>query len=380
MITTLKLTNFKSHKDTVLSLSNLTLLTGINGSGKSSVIQSLLLLRQSFLKTRLMFGIDLNNPLCQLGIGDDVLYKFSDSGIIKIEITNEEDVFSFSFDAGDNLDSSFLSKQQYSENITRDQLEKISLFNNGFQYVSTNRWGGKSSFPRDDFETIQQGQISLNLGQGELVAHFLHKNASKDTFNYLYDGKPYSLLEQVICWVEKISPNIIIEVQKDLGTTFNITYGYKGDDSHKSITNLRAENIGYGISYSLPIIVALVSAKPGDLLIIENPEGHLHPAGQAELIKLISRVAMNGIQVIVETHSDHIIRGVLVATKLHQNGAEGELSKEKVKIYYMRGKDPMHSSIIEEIKLSEGGVLSFQPKGFFDQDEIDYYYLNVMKG
>ena len=61
---------------------------------------------------------------------------------------------------------------------------------------------------------------------------------------------------------------------------------------------------------------------------------------------------------------------------LNQNGFEGELSREKVKIYYMRGKDPTHSSIIEEVKLSEGGALAFQPKGFFDQDEIDYYHLN----
>lgn len=60
MITHLKISNFKSHKVTSLRMSNLTVLTGVNGCGKTSVIQALLLLRQSFLKGRLAGGLDLN--------------------------------------------------------------------------------------------------------------------------------------------------------------------------------------------------------------------------------------------------------------------------------------------------------------------------------
>ncbi|MDR1023283.1 MAG: AAA family ATPase [Prevotellaceae bacterium] len=63
MIIKLKIANFKSHKNTELNTGNLTVLTGINSSGKSSVLQSLLLLRQSFKKGRLSEGLDLNEPL-----------------------------------------------------------------------------------------------------------------------------------------------------------------------------------------------------------------------------------------------------------------------------------------------------------------------------
>ena len=53
----------------------------------------------------------------------------------------------------------------------------------------------------------------------------------------------------------------------------------------------------------------------GELIVIENPETHLHPKGQANLAKLIALVAEQGVQIIIETHSDHIINGLRVATK-----------------------------------------------------------------
>lgn len=376
MITKLKISNFKSHKDTEINLSNLTVLTGVNGSGKTSIIQSLLLLRQSFVKTRLMYGIDLNYPLCTVGIGDDALYKLANESVITFEIWEGNELLSFSFDTKDSLDKSFLPLKEYSKNIDRTRLEQLPLFNTHFQYISTNRWGGKSTFPRDDYEAVQQHQISLNLGQGELVAHYLFNNAANDSFNYLFDEKNYSLIDQVVAWEERISPNVFFDVQKGFGgTTFSLLYGYRGDEKHKTISGLRAENIGFGISYSLPIIVALISAQPGDLIIIENPEAHLHPAAQAELARLISRVASNGIQIIVETHSDHIINGILIATKLSEQGHHEEIGLEKTKIYFWGGKDADHAAIKEEVLFEGGGHLKYQPKGFFDQEEKDLLHL-----
>lgn len=76
-----------------------------------------------------------------------------------------------------------------------------------------------------------------------------------------------------------------------------------------------ALNTGFGITYVLSVLVAVLFAPKGSLVLIENPEAHIHPAAQAALMKLISRAAEHGVQIILETHSDHVINGALVALK-----------------------------------------------------------------
>ena len=76
----------------------------------------------------------------------------------------------------------------------------------------------------------------------------------------------------------------------------------------------RATNVGFGLSYTLPVIVALL-APAGALCLIENPESHLHPKGQTKLAELAVRASRAGVQVFVETHSDHFMDGVRIAVR-----------------------------------------------------------------
>lgn len=87
MITHTTVKNFKSHRETSLSLSCLNIFTGLNGVGKSSVFQPLLLLRQSYLKNRLHEGIDLNKPLCKIGLVSDARYQYANDEVIEFEFT-----------------------------------------------------------------------------------------------------------------------------------------------------------------------------------------------------------------------------------------------------------------------------------------------------
>ena len=378
MITRLKVSNFKSHKNTELHLRNLTLLTGINGCGKTSVLQALLLLRQTYKKNRLMQGLDLNNPLVNIGIGNEALSQFAEKGEIGFEIDEDGQMLDFCYDATNSLNASFIPVAHYSENIKEDTLRDKSLFSNNFQYISALRWGGRSNFPKDTYTVETEGQMSNEKGQCELIGNFLHYYSSKFTYNYFTgnEEQPLSLLDQVIDWEQLISPGVYLRVEPSADkTSYNVLYDFISKGDTKPVKDLRAENIGFGISYTLPVITALTYSERGSLIMIENPEAHLHPDGQVELARLMALAAERGVQLIIETHSDHIINGVLKACLDAERGERG-IERNNVAIYYFGGKDNRNVSLYEEVKVVEGGQLEYQPKGFFDQQEAYQDYLN----
>lgn len=119
-------------------------------------------------------------------------------------------------------------------------------------------------------------------------------------------------------------------------------------------------NVGYGIPYVLPLVVALLTADPEGLLIIENPESHLHPRGQSKMADLIARVAGQGTQIICESHSDHLINGIRIAAK------KGVLLSCDLSIVYFE-KEPDQMTRTTEIKVDRDGNLSEYPEGLLDE-------------
>lgn len=377
MIKKLHLKNFKSHRDTLLEIKPLTVISGVNNIGKSSVLQSLLLLRQSFNKKRLTAGLDLNMPLVSIGIGNDALYRLAQEPILSIGITTDDMELDFNFDVGKALTESFIPIAEESKmKIKSESVD--ALFKDNFQYLSANRWAGRSDYPKASYEVNTEKQISLNNGQGELLGNFLFTYQGQPTYNYTGFGdenQSLSLLDQVNFWENEISRGITINVQQNPDNTgYKVIYGTKGKGLQKSIEGLRAENVGFGVSYSISIVTALLSAEPGALIMIENPEAHLHPEGQAKLAELICLVAQRGVQVIVETHSDHIINGVLVNCKRFEKVGRG-IDRENVSMYYFNGQDENHAVLYDEIKILSEGEIEYQPKGFFDRIESDREYL-----
>jgi predicted ATPase len=369
MITRLNIKNFKSHSRTELDLSCLNILSGLNGTGKSSVFQALLLLRQSYLKNRLDEGIDLNKPLCHIGSVKDALYQYAEDDLIEFELKTEQQALSCLFQAHE-LGSTFLD---CTNKIHLPDLNRINLFNRNFQYLSAARLSPQETYPKDTYSVEKERQLSSEMGKCELIAHFLHYYGKKEKIrfeNLKHPGTRFDdLFSQTNAWTAEISPNINVIV-KDNEKNFEIGYQFNLEGGEFPTNEFRAENTGFGISYSLPIIVAILAAEKDAVLLIENPESHLHPRGQSKLAELAALAAQNGVQIFMETHSDHIINGTLVAVKKYGTGGKG-ISHDKVRIWYFDRDETCHATRAEEVPVLEGGRIMHPPKGFFDQFKMD---------
>ena len=375
MIKNLKIKNFKIHSNTNLELSNLNILTGLNGTGKSSIIQSLLLLRQSYEANVLSSGLLLNMPLCEIGQIKDAIYEGGDTDQIEFNLNTES--------LGD-ISWRFRPKNRdYEQNFipiigeSPNHLNTLSLFNSNFQYLSAARFSPRESYPLDTNAVVTKRQISLEKGQGELAVHFLHqygvyKKESIKSKIMKHDSQDLDdLLSQTNAWESEISPGVNIHPNL-AGKSFALKYSFnKGNDT---TSQFGAENVGFGLTYALPIIVATLSSAKGSLLLIENPEAHLHAKGQAKLAELLALAAQSGVQIIIETHSEHIINGILVACKKFESTEKG-INKDLVRIYHFLRDEKEHASIIEQVRILQDGKIDKQPDHFFDQTELDLKFL-----
>lgn len=367
MINTIRLVNFKSHKDTTLELANLTVLCGQNGVGKSSLIQGMLLLRQTHNKSRLDDILDLNKPLCFIGKTKDALYLYADdeSGLdLSIVLRDEKESYSWVFDT--SKENSFLKRINDLDDSAG--YEEMALFKNNFQYISASR---SSTYDSDDYAVQIENQISVNQGKGELVAQYLYSYGKslrvEEALLHSSENERF-LIDQTSAWEREISKGVILEAKKN-GDGYSIEYRFNNLE-FGATEGFSSENVGFGLSYALPIIVAILSSSPGSLVLIENPEAHLHPYGQSKLAELICLAANCGIQIIVETHSDHLINGILVQSKKFENEKKG-IDRSHLKIYSFDREDVSHSTVATEIRIGENGRIQNRPTGFFDQLGID---------
>lgn len=353
MITRLTIENFKAFQYAELNLTELNLLTGINGVGKSSVLQALLLLRQS----RGIDGLALKGPLIDIGLGRDALNAQASNDQIKMELW---------FAAGGAVSFNFrsISDGDYLPGIpieSPDFRKDHSLFVDGkFQYLNAERKSPSVIFPASSYQVQQLRSVGKN---GEFTVHFLAQyQRDPIVLESARIAKSNTLLDQVDAWFQRISAGtrLTTTYRPDLNVA-TLTYRFEmGENVTPDFTPV---NVGFGFTYVLPIIVAVLAARPGDLLLIENPESHLHPQGQAQLGALLACAASDGVQLIIETHSDHLLNGVRVAVK------EKNIKPEQVSVYYFE-RDPDAEEHVTEIvqpAIDANGRLSQQPRGFFDE-------------
>lgn len=363
----LELKNFKAFRELDLELRPLTLLSGMNGMGKSSVLQSLLLLRQSYLQRSEVvtkqgqLKLILNGELVELGTDSDIFFdrlqyvpEVSELGFLLHEenIGKYQWLYEYDLSSADVL----VTKPSTEKNTTT--FYETNLFQDNFHYLQAERIGPRTAFGMSDYLVRQRRQLGR---AGEFTAHFLNEWRLDKVSNALLHPKDNSngLFNQVTAWMSEISPGTEIEItpHADMDVV-SVRYGFPGTKT------FRSTNVGFGITYTLPVLVALLSAQPGYLVLLENPEAHLHPRGQAQLGNLLARAADTGVQIIVETHSDHILNGMRIAVK------KRIIEPEDIVIHYFHrenGNGTQKEVQVASIEVNKYGKLTKWPLGFFDE-------------
>lgn len=361
MLSSLTLKNFKPFENQSFSLKPLTLLTGLNSTGKSSVLQSLLLLRQSSQQDELLdrVGLVLNGDLVSIGTGQDALFKRAKEDVITLKVGMNNDIKgTWTFDCDRQSDIMRISTLS----IADGSVYNSGLFNDNFHYLKAERIAPRNYFQMSDFKVRQHQQIA---SQGEFTTHFLSINEYKKIpHSQLSHPSAQSdiLKSQVEAWLGEISPGTRVDIELHSGMdVVNLQYSYEDNNSYRST------NVGFGITYTLPIIVAILSASSDTLILLENPEAHLHPRGQSKMGELIALAASCGIQIILETHSDHVLNGIRKAVKYKK------LEADKVQINYFERylKKGQPTTEIITPRIYQSGGIDRWPDGFFDQAEKD---------
>lgn len=357
MIKRIKIKNFKCFSDIELELGNVNLLAGSNGCGKSSFIHAFLLLKQSVDQ-----GVNL---------GDLYLYgKYVDLGTAKEVICEsaEEDKIIICIENGEGECLTFAPKYEADKYILKAErpayneilkVSRFNLFSSSFEYISAERITPQNIFSAISFEE--------ELGkQGQNTISFLEEQGLKlqvDSRLCVPGTKECDLLNQVNAWLDLLFDGFKLNITT-VAEADAVSLRYQEQvENYVSIPH-RAINVGFGITYVLPVLVALLKVQKDAFIIVENPEAHLHPKAQRIMGEIILRSASVGAQIILETHSDHILNGIRIGVRKGIIQEPGQVKN----FFFTRENIGMGYHVnVYAPEIDEEGNIDLWPEGFFDE-------------
>jgi predicted ATPase len=246
----------------------------------------------------------------------------------------------------------FPGESRPDENHLANRLLRLS-------YLTAERVGPREVYPLEDPRSTQ-----VVGPRGESAVSLLYWGRDEKVIDRLIvDEAPPTRLQQVGVRMNEFFPGCSLDVQP-VPQANGVTLGLRTSDEtgfHRPI------HVGFGLTQVLPIVVAALSGQANDILLIENPEVHLHPAGQAKIGAFLTTVAAAGIQVILETHSDHVLNGVRRSVKA------GVINHENVVCHFFRDRAIEADQVISPT-IDKDGNVDVWPDGFFDQFDKDMNY------
>lgn len=365
----IRIKNFKCFVDKEIILSNLTVLAGGNGAGKSSVIQSFLLFAQSLNSSSsidLSKKLYLNDYYTELGNSKSLLNYDANSEIIEFQfIDNNKKSINFKYKYDEEIDSNIFELLNRDEIIENLKESNALNFVNYFEFIGADRLGPKTFHHTDkNFTELRVGKI----GEYSALIFEKHKIETLPNGKNLRDNVN-NILSSIFGFV-----NIETEFNKKANIAM---FGIK---NHPLSTEYESPvNMPYGVSYVLPIIISCLvrqidknkilenyssKQEENEIIIIENPEAHLHPSAQSKLGYFLAKMS-SYLQIIIETHSEHIINGIRLAT------LDDDVNNDEISINFFSSDVKSFEPNIQNIRIDKFSDLSDWPKGFFDQQAMD---------
>lgn len=416
MLTHLKLENFKIWRSTgPMRLAPLTLLLGTNSSGKSSLIQSLLLMRQTVKGDDAGLDLNLGNPdaddTVTMGQFRDLLCRHGQA----TETTPDSQVgieFRWQPHGSATADTTMFSARYRAGPAGSAELDALRLGQDGqgftvlrrkpgiyrLQLATRQRPEGQSADFRPErsfaFSAATLNKLGPLADEIRPVGPALLDELSRIIYlgpvrqlarrDYVWSGrmpahigddggravdvliasgvaqqaKPGSageagrIFREAEQWLKTLEIADGLQVRA-LGSSARYELLVKHRDT---VVNLK--DVGVGVSQVIPVVVAALFAKPGHIVIVEEPESHLHPLAQAKLAELLAKIsAERGVQFIVETHSEHLFR------RLQTLIARQEVQPEQAALYFVERDG--QAAKLRELHVDDFGRLTNWPDKFF---------------
>lgn len=357
----LSIRNFKCFSNQDIQIKPLTVLVGTNGSGKTTVIQSLLLLKQFFDK------VIANSKSAEINLQDVFAFnlgQFEDN--LNENVNNE---FSFKL-TDDNLEEFSVAFNSTNDShygaLGRKANKKLTDFwlNNNLYFLSAERMG-----PRQISQVLHYEFPNCGI-HGENTAGVLSKLGLefKVDNSRIFNDPAYSesnrLKNQTTEWMNYLLPGTKVDYANVHGLPVAHLRFSKDSANYVSSTGT-----GFGLTYVLPIIVNGLVAAPNSIFIVESPESHLHPKAQSRLGEFLTKLVLSGINVIIETHSEHIITGI------QKSILNNTIKHDSAIINYFDSHGRKSESRLTEIYFDEMAKIDKWPEGFFDQKIIDMRHI-----
>ena len=340
MLETLKIKGFKSIDDQTFELKPLTVLTGLNSSGKSSVIQALLMLSSSVSKST-----ELNGYIKKFSDFNEVRNKYTNAKLISLYADEADGAFSIEY--------KIFPQNEMGPSVIFEVASgwRTLEFETNLYYISSNRIG-----PED--LALYDNSIKFGI-DGKYVFGYFEQCKDKKVQDNLAANKDHNTLDgQVSYWLEYIL-GIELRVVTQKITQSNVKVAFDSENL-KSISPF---NLGAGNSYLAKILIMGLTCEQNNIFIVENPEIHLHPKAQSMLADFFVFLANAGVQVVVETHSEHLINRLRYAIYKKQINATNTniYYKPSIKEKFINIKIDNNGHFVDK----DGEKMEF-PRNFFD--------------